>query len=124
MLAASLHLEDELRRVAIGPPQQPHPLDLLAGEGGQFPRANEPYLPNATAIGEGQALALPVQLPAGLLVFDRAAIMLEAGIARLPWSLLAAVGIKALAGGPGAGGGGLAGLGVKRSGEGVLLRQA
>ena len=37
MLAASLHLEDELGRGAIRSAQQPHPLDLLAGKRGQLP---------------------------------------------------------------------------------------
>src|SRR5262245_36010112 len=50
--------------------------------------------------------------------------MLEAGIALLPWSLLTAVDVEALDGGPGAGGGGLASLRVERSGEGILLGEA
>ena len=124
MLDAPLHLEDELSIVAIRPPQQPHPLDLLAGEGRQIPRADEPYLPNATAIGEGEALALCVELPSRLLVLDRAAIALEAGIPLLPRALLPAVRVEALDGRPGAGGGGLAGLRVEPGGEGILLGQA
>ena len=32
MADAPLHLEDELSVVPIRPPQQPHPLDLLARE--------------------------------------------------------------------------------------------
>src|SRR5215467_11826905 len=101
MLDASLHLEDELGVGAICSAQQPHPLDLVHRKRREIPRPDEPHRPDATAIGEGEALALPVQLPSRLLVLDRATIMLVARIARLPWSLLAAVGIKALAGGPG-----------------------
>ena len=37
MLAASLHLEDELGRGASRSPQQPHALDLLARNRGQLP---------------------------------------------------------------------------------------
>ena len=70
MLAAPLHLEDELSRVAICSPHQSHPRDLLTGEGGQLPRADEPYLPAAAAVAERETLALPVELPAGLLVLD------------------------------------------------------
>src|SRR5215471_14149618 len=121
MLDAPLYLEGKLRVVAICSAYQPDSLDLLAGEGGQIARADEPHPPNATAVGEGETLALPVQLPSRLLVLHRAAVALVAGIARLPWTLLPAVGIKALDGGPGAGGGRLAGLGVDASGARVLV---
>src|SRR5262249_44129426 len=124
MADAPLHLEDELGVGAICSAYQPDSLDLLTRKRGEIARADEPYLPNATAVSEGQALALPVQLPSRLLVLHRAAIMLEAGIALLPRTLLAAVGIQALAGGPGASGGGLAGLGVELGGERVLVGQA
>ena len=36
MLAAPLHLQDELRGGPIRPAEEPHPLDLLMGEGGQL----------------------------------------------------------------------------------------
>ena len=49
--------------------------------------------------------------------------MLEAGRALLARSLLAAVGGEARDGGPGAGGGGLAGLGVEASGKIELMSQ-
>jgi len=124
MLDAAVHLEDELGVGAIRPTQQPHALDLLTGEGGQIPRADEPYPPNATAVGEGEALALLVQLPPGLLVLHRAAVALVAGIALLSGSLLAAVGVEPLNGGPGASGGRLTGLGVEVGGERILLGQA
>jgi hypothetical protein len=105
MLDAPLHLEDELGVVAICSAQQAHP-------------------PNATAIGEGEALARRVQLPPGLLALDRATVALEAWIPLFPQSPLAAVGLEALNGGPGAGGGGLAGLRVEMGGKIELVSQA
>src|SRR5262249_43736635 len=98
------------------------PLDPLDGKRREIPRADEPHLPNAAAIGEGEALAVRVQLPSRLLVLDRATIMLEAGVSLLPWSLLTTGGVEALDGRPGAGGGGgLAGLRVEVGGERVVV---
>ena len=70
MADTSLHLEDKLGVVAICSTQQPHALDRLERKRRQLPRADEPYLPNATAIGEGETLAVRVELPSRLLVLD------------------------------------------------------
>jgi hypothetical protein len=124
MLDAPLHLEDELGIVAICPPEQSHPLDLLARKRRQLARADEPDSPNAAAVGEGEALPLSVQLPPRLLVLHRAATALEAGIPLLPGTLLTRVRVEALDGCPGTGGGGLASLGVEVSYKTELMREA
>ncbi len=80
-------------------------------------------MPDAAAIGERETLPRSVELPPRLLVLHRAAIALEAGIPLLPRALLPAVGVEALDGRPGAGGGGLAGLGVEPSGKVELVSQ-
>ena len=55
MADAPINLEDELGIVAICPSYQPYSLDLLERKRGEIPRADEPHLPNAAAIGEGEA---------------------------------------------------------------------
>src|SRR5262245_54720832 len=77
-------------------------------------------MPNPAAIGEGEApppcVQLPRRLPSRLLVLHRATIV------RATVTLLAAVCEVALD--PGAGGGGLVGMRVDPSGEGVFMCEA
>ncbi len=89
-------LYPELTIIAIGPPHNPHPFDVLLREGGDllFRVPNETESPDTAAIGEGDVSPIGLELPPGLLVLDRAVVMLEPGIALLARLVLFALLIR------------------------------
>ena len=123
MLDAAVCLYSKLDVVAVRPPYNPHPLDLLDGERCNLLLlvADQPHGPDATAVREGEVLAVRLQLPARLLVLHAAVIMLEVGGALLAGPVVLAVIVEALDGEPGAVGTGLPGLGVEPAGKRVLF---
>jgi hypothetical protein len=115
MLDTALRLKNHLSVVTIGAADEPHTLDLVAGEGGQVACADQFHLSNATAIREGEMTSIRFELPTGGLVLDRSAVMLKVGIAFLAKALRLAVGIEASDALPSPICRGLAGLGVEES---------
>ena len=97
MLDLTFSLNRELAVVAISTMHYPHSLDLFDGKGCNllFGITHKPESSNATAIGEGDMLAIRLYLPARLFVLDRAVIMLKFGIAFLAWLVVLAVVIEA-----------------------------
>src|SRR5215469_2567919 len=122
MLNPALSLNGKLSIVAIRPLHNTHPFDLFKREG--FNRllfvAHQTQTPNATAIREGDVLAIRGELPTGGFVFHRTVIMLEAGIALLAGLVVLARLIEAGNGRPGPIRCHLPSLGVEQGGERVL----
>src|SRR5215470_12280550 len=94
----ALGLNSELAVVAIGSLHQLHPLDLADGEAGNRTRflalwagTNQAHCSNPVPIRECNAFAIRLQLPPCHFIFNRAVIMLKAGIALLARFLLPAV---------------------------------
>ena len=90
--------------VAVRSAKQAHALDLLHWKGFDLLLVvpDEPEPTDATAIREGDVLAVRFQLPARLLVLDGAVVMLETGIAFLAGFVVLAIVIEAFDGEPGA----------------------
>src|SRR3989442_4554719 len=93
MFYCAFGLYPKLAIVAIGTMHNPDALDLLGGE-----RLNllllvayQPQAANTTPIGEGDVFPVRFDLPAALLVFYGAVIVLELGIALLARLLILAM---------------------------------
>src|SRR5205807_1550787 len=97
MLDFALGLHAELSVVAICTADNAHPFNILHRECLNLLLliAHQAESANATAIGEGDMLAIIVQLPASLLVFNRSVVVLKSGITLLSRFVLAAVLIEA-----------------------------
>ncbi len=92
----------KLAIVAIRPPHEPDPGDLLRGNlcNPLLLAAHEPKPADPTAISEGDVLAVRLHLPARLFVLDTAVIPLETRIALLARLVVFAVVIEAGDSGP------------------------
>src|SRR6266446_2367591 len=123
MLYLAPGLDAKLHIVAIGPIHNAYALDLLCGKGfnALLGIAHQTQSPDATAIGERDVFPVLFQLPSGLLVFDRAVIMLKAGIALLAWLVVLAIVIEVGDSKPGTICTGLPGLGIEARGKGILF---
>jgi hypothetical protein len=121
MLYDPLCLDPELDIIAVSTMHQPHPLDLFRGEGFNvlLGIADESQTTNPTPIGEADVSAIGLHLPAGLLVFHRAVVMLKLGIALLARLVRFAVSIEARDGEPGPVSTGLPSLRIETSSKGI-----
>ena len=93
----SHYLDSELHIVAISTVDNPDPLDLLKRECSNLLLgiADQPQASHTTPIGEGDVLPIRRELPARLLVLNRAVLVLEPGIAFLAWLVVLAIVIEA-----------------------------
>jgi hypothetical protein len=114
----------------MGTTKQPDALDPREGEGGNAARlfalrvgAHHPECANAGAIAEGDLPPIWLQPPAGSLVLHRAVIMLKPGVALFARLLFSIVFVEAGNSEPSTVSTDLAGLGVKTSGKGIVLRK-
>src|SRR5712691_1918458 len=97
MFNLSLSLNSKLTIVAIRTMDNADSFDVPGGKGANrlLGIAHQSQASNTTAIGEGDVLAIRLQLPTCLLVFNRAVIMLELRITLLAWLLHLTVLIEA-----------------------------
>lgn len=118
---SSLCINGKLAIVAIGPLEETNALDLFCGKffNPLVLVSNEPEPAYATAIGEDEVFA--VQLPACLFVLYTPVIVLEFGIAFLPWFVGLAVVIETGDSGPGAFRRRLTSLRIEFGGKGKLF---
>lgn len=123
MLDLALCLNGKLAIESISPLENANTFDLLCRERFNVTRANEAQAAYATAIREGDVLAIGFKFPARLLVFHRTVITLETGIALLPWLVRLAVVIETGDGKPRSICCGLTGLGVETCGKGEVFGQ-
>src|SRR5436305_1837051 len=117
----ALHVDGELRIVAVSSPEQAYALDGAQGIGHKVVRPPEREGAQAQVISHGQVAAQLIELPAARLVLNRATILLEAGVAFLARLLRLAMAVEARDGRPGALRRGLAGHGVQLAHKGMLL---
>ena len=122
MFNVPVSLDTELDIIAIGPLDNSHPFDLLDGKGFNvlLGIANQTHAANATAIGEGDVLAIGRELPACLLVLDTSVIVLKRGKAFLAWFVVFAVVVEAGNREPRSVGTSLTGLRVETSRKGKI----
>lgn len=123
MLNLTFGLYAELDIVAIGTMNNPHPFDLFGGKGFNVLVlvAYQSQATNATAIHEADMLAIRFDLPASLLVFDAAVIVLELGIALLARLVVLTIIIETGDRHPGSISTSLTGLRVETGGKGILV---
>jgi hypothetical protein len=130
MIYLAVHFDGKLDVVPIRPFDQPDSFDLPNREGGKgaciLPlgiRTNQAERANVHPIREGELGAIRFQLPARILVFDRAVIVLKLRIAFFARFLLAAVFVEAGNREPGAISTRLAGLLVEAGRKRGFFRQ-
>ena len=94
MLNVPFSFDRKLDIIPVSASNEPHPLDLLHRIRRNVPCADHPQSPDGASIGEGDMLAIGIQLPPRRLVLDAAVIMLKVRIAFLALDVIFAILIK------------------------------